>query len=149
MDIVFNVAKGKVRHYVEQAAAGIGALVIVPLEEAGLVSDAVMRDYDDVAAIIAGASNEQTTIGRKTITGGTITTTVDDTNDRVDSDFPDPVWTNPTGNRLGALVVAYDANTGAGTDADLLPLTKHDFSVLPEGASLTGQVSASGFYRAS
>jgi hypothetical protein len=123
------------------------ALIIVVLESAGLVSDAVMIDYDTLADILAGATNEQTTMGRKTATG--VTVVVDDVNDRVDIDMNDPVWLAASGNAVGALVVCYDPDTTGGTDADLIPMSKHDFVVTPNTGDITGQVAVSGFERAS
>lgn len=143
-DFVFNIAKGKVAYYATLPATN-DALVIVPLESAGLEADATLKDYDDLAALLAGSSNEQTTMGRKTVTA--VTETVDDTNDRVDVDFADPTWTAATGNAVGALVVCYDPDTTTGTDSTLIPLTKHDFSVTPDGADVSGAVFASGFWR--
>ena len=146
MDLIFNTSKGRIAHYASLPATN-DALIVVVLESAGLVSDAVMRDYDTLADILAGASNEQTTMGRKT--AASVTVTVDDTNDRVDIDMADPVWTGATGNPVGALVVCYDPDTTGGTDADLLPLSKHDFVVTPNGGDITGTVTTGGFQRAS
>jgi hypothetical protein len=106
-----------------------------------------MIDYDNLSDLLAGASNEQTTMGRKT--AASVTVTVDDTNDRVDIDCADPVWTAATGNAVGALVICYDPDTTGGTDADLIPISKHDFVVTPNGGDITGQVATSGFARAS
>lgn len=145
-DLVFNIAKGKVKYYCELPAAN-DALIVIPIEATGLEADATLKDYDDVAALIAGSSNEQTTLGRKTITSATIT--VDDTNDRVDIDIADQVWTASAGNGVGALLVAYDPDTTGGTDSTLVPLTKHDFAVTPDGTDITAQIAAAGFYRAS
>jgi hypothetical protein len=73
--------------------------------------------------------------------------TVDDTNDRTDVDIADQVWTAATGNAISDLLVAYDPDTTGGTDADLIPLTWHDFSITPDGSDVTATVS--NFYRAS
>jgi hypothetical protein len=143
-DIVFNVAKGRVAYYASLPAAN-DALVMVPLESSGLVADATMRDYDTLADILAGASNEQTTVGRKTLASAT--TTVDDTNDRVNLDAADVTWTAGTGNAIGAVVICYDPDTTAGTDADLIPLTKHDVTWTPDGSDFT--LTISDFARAS
>ncbi|MFC5946581.1 hypothetical protein, partial [Micromonospora harpali] len=64
-DITFNIAKGRVNGYAAQVGTGNAALILVPLEATGL------EDYDTLAALLAGASNEQTTMGRKTITAAT------------------------------------------------------------------------------
>jgi hypothetical protein len=58
---------------------------------------------------------------------------VNDTNDRVDLDAADVTWTAPTGNPVGAVVICYDPDTTTGTDADLIPLTKHDLAWSPDG----------------
>lgn len=144
-DVIFNQAKGRIASLAALPNAN-DALIIVPLESAGLVSDAIMIDYDTLAAILAGPSNEQTTMGRITASG--VTVTVDDTNDRVDIDMNDPVWVAATGNAVGALVVCYDPDTTGGTDADLIPMSKHDFVVTPNGADITGVVTVGGFERA-
>lgn len=143
-DIVLNVAKGRLAYYASLPAAN-DALVMVPLESSGLVADATMRDYDTLADILAGASNEQTTVGRKTL--ASVTATVDDTNDRVNLDAADVVWTAGTGNAVGAVVICYDPDTTAGTDADLVPLTKHDVAWTPDGTDFT--LTVSDFARAS
>lgn len=143
-DFTFNIAKGKVKYYAELPAAN-DALIVIPLEASGLEADATLKDYDDVAALIAGTTNEQTTAGRKTVTSVTIT--VDDTNDRVDIDFADQTWTGLTGNAIGALLIAYDPDTTTGTDSSLVPLTKHDWAITPDGSDVTATVA--NFFRAS
>ncbi|MFD0074272.1 hypothetical protein ACFVIY_17745 [Streptomyces sp. NPDC127166] len=143
-NIVFNIALGRVASLAALPATN-DALIAVPLEAAGLVSDATMRDYDDLATLLAGASNEQTSMGRKTLTG--VTVTVDDTNDRVAVDCADITWTSATGNAVGAVVICYDPDTTTGTDADLIPLTKHDVTLTPDGSAFT--LTVADFYRAS
>lgn len=143
-NIVFNIALGRVANYAALTAAN-DALVVVPIETTGIVADSVMRDYDTLSDLLAGASNEQTTMGRKTVT--TATVTVNDTNDRVDIDIADQTWTAATGNAISALVICYDPDTTVGTDADLVPLTKHDFVITPDGSDVTATIT--DFYRAS
>lgn len=145
-DIVFNVAKGAVAYYATLPATN-DALLAVPIETTGIVSDAVMRDYDDLSTLLAGASNEQTTMGRKTL--ASVTVTIDDANDRVDVDCADFTWTAASGNAISAIVICYDGDTTGGTDANIIPLTKHDFVSSPDGSDLTAQVAAAGFFRAS
>lgn len=145
-NIVLNVAKGRFVHYGTLPAAN-DAIIIVPLEAAGLESDAVLLDYDNLAALLAGTTNEQTTMGRKTATG--VTVTVDDTNNWAFVDMDDVTWTGATGNAVGAVLVCYDPDTTGGTDTDIIVMTKHDFVVTPNGGDITGQVAATGFGRAS
>jgi hypothetical protein len=143
-NIVFNIALGKVAYYAGLPAANDG-LVLIALESSGLEADSVLRDKDDFAAVVAGTTNEQTTVGRKTLTS--VTVTVDDTNDRVALDAADVTWTSPTGNAIGAVVICYDPDTTTGTDSDLVPLTKHDVTWTPDGNNFT--LSIADFLRAS
>jgi hypothetical protein len=143
-NLVFNQALGRVSYYASLPAAN-DALVLVPLEATGLVADSTMRDYDTLADLLAGASNEQTTAGRKTL--GTVAVTVNDTSDRVEADAADVTWTAPTGNAVGAVVICYDPDTTTGTDADLIPLTKHDVTWTPDGNNFT--LTVADFFRAS
>lgn len=150
-DFVFNIAKGRAAYYSTLPAAS-DALVIVLLKSTGIEADATLKDYDDLATLLAAANDEAdfTNYARKTITS--VTVTVDDTNERVDVDFADQTWTaagGGTNNTLAKLLVCYDNDTGAGTDSNIIPLTAHDFSVTTDGSDLTAQVAAAGFYRAS
>ncbi|WP_432041415.1 hypothetical protein [Streptomyces cadmiisoli] len=144
-NIVFNVALGRLAHYASLPATN-DALIMVPLEASGLVADSTMRDYDTLDAILAGASNEQTSnMTRKTL--ASVSVTVDDANDRVNIDAADVTWTGATGNAIGAVVVCYDPDTTGGTDADLIPLTKHDVTMTPDGSDFT--LTIADFARAS
>lgn len=150
-DGVFNVVKGRVRAYTELPATS-DALIVVLLKSAGLVADATLADYDDLAALLADTSDECdfTNYARKTVTSG-ITATVDDTNDRVDVDMPDLTWTSAggaTNNTVRKLLVCYDPATGSGTDSEIIPLTFHDCSFTTDGTDVTVTIAASGFFRA-
>lgn len=146
-DLVFNIAKGKVAKYGLLDGGANDALIVIPIEASGVESDATIRDYDDVATLLAAANNEQSTMGRKTVSS--VTVTIDDTNDRVDVDFADQVWTAASGNAVSDLLIAYDPDTTGGTDSSLVPLTWHDFSITPDGSDVTAQLAAAGFFRAS
>lgn len=141
---IFNIALGKLAYYASLPATN-DALILVPLEASGLETDAVLRDKDDFAAVVSGTTNEQTTVGRKTLSG--VTVTVDDTNDRVAVDAADVTWTTPAGNPVGAVVLCYDPDTTTGTDADLVPLSKHDLTWSPDGNTFT--LTITDLYRAS
>lgn len=144
MDFVFNIAKGRLAHYASLPAAN-DALIAIPIEATGVEADAVLKDYDTVAAILAASTNEQTTMGRKTL--ASVTVTIDDTNDRVALDCADVVWVAATGNPISDILICYDPDTTGGTDADLIPLTWHDFIATPGGTDITATVS--DFARAS
>lgn len=145
-DTVFNIAKGKIVYYAGLPASN-DALILIPLETSGLESDATIQDYDTVAAVLAAATNEQTTMGRKTVTAS-ITVNTDDTNNRNEVDFPDPTWPSATGNAVSRLLVAYDPDTTGGSDTDLIPLVLLDFVATPAGGDLTYSVNVNGFFRA-
>lgn len=146
LPIIPNIAKGRFAELAKLGAAN-DALIAIPLEASGLEADTVLVDYDDVAAILAAANNEQTTMGRKTLTG--VTVTVDDTNNRQSVDCDDILWTAATGNATGAVIIAYDYDTTSGTDSTLVPLFIDAMVATPSGADITYQVNAAGFARAS
>lgn len=137
-DFVFNIAKGSTAYYAGLPAAN-DALIVIPIEAAGVEADSVLRDYDNVSVLLAAATNEQTTMGRKTITS--VTVTVDDTNDRVAIDTADVTWTGATGNAISDLLLAYDNDTTGGTDTSLVPLSFHDFSITPDGSDVQATVN--------
>lgn len=144
-DIVFNIAKGKVNSYTALAGTGNAALILVPIETSGIEADSVLQDYANLSLLLAAANNEQTTMGRKTITSATVT--VDNTNNRSDADFADQTYTAAAGNPISAFIVCFDPDTTTGTDTDLVPLTKHDFVATPDGNNLL--VGVNNFFRAS
>ncbi len=155
-DQVFNIALGRVAELyvrVDTNDPAASALIIVVLATAGIESDAVLKDKDDLAALVAGSTNEVTNTGygRKTLTDTDLTAFApDDTNDRVDLDIPDQTWTAvASGDGFNDFIVNFDNDTGAGTDTDIVPLTMHDFVVVPDGSDITAQINTAGFYRAS
>lgn len=154
-DIVFNIAKGKVNEYhdrVDTNDPANSAIIVVLLKVAE--ADATLRDYDTLAALLAGANTECdfTNYARKTLTDtATTASTTDDTNDRREADLPDQTWTAAGGalnNTLVKLLVCYDADTTTGTDANIIPLTAHDFSGTTNGGDITAQFAATGYFRA-
>lgn len=146
-DVVFNIAKGRVAELAALGAAN-DALIAVPIETSGIESDATLIDYDTLAALLAGASNEQTSnMTRKTL--ASVTVTVDDTNNRVDVDAADITWAAATGNAISAIVICYDGDTTGGTDANIVPLVKLDCVATPAGGDITYTFASGGFYRAS
>lgn len=150
-DFVFNTAKGRVAEYYNRVKANDPAtarLVIVPLEAAGLETQANLEDSLSMAEVLDGATNEQATAGRKYLTDADIAALAADmVNNRMDVDIPDITWSAATGNAIGALVVGYDPNSSA--DAAIIPLTYHDFAVTPDGTDIVAQIATAGFYRAS
>jgi len=154
-DIVLNIAKGRVAEFynrIDTNDPANSAFIILILATSGIETDAVLRDKDDVAALVSGTTNEVTNSGyaRKTLTDADITAFApDDTNDRVDLDIPDQTWTAvAAGDGWNDFVVAYDSDTTGGTDSGIVPCTLHDFVVTPDGSDIVAQINAAGFYRA-
>ena len=145
-DLIHNVGKGRLAQYGDLPAAA-DALIVMPLEASGIETDAVLRDKTTFTDLVSGTTNEQTTLGRKTVSAS-VTVTVDQTNDRTDIDIPDQVWTASAGNAVSDLDIGYDNDTGAGTDANIIPVSLHDFSVTPDGSDITAQIATAGIWRA-
>lgn len=150
-DGVFNIAKGRVAYYAGLPAASDALIATL---WTSIASDATIKDLDTLAAIEADASSAEATTGtvsdyvRKTL--GSVTVTVDDSNDRVDVDCADITWTGLGGANNTAivkLIICYDADTGSGTDSDIIPLTYHTFDLTPDNSDVTATVA--NFFRAS
>lgn len=150
-NFVFNTAKGRVAEFynrVQSNDPGTARLVIVPLEASGLEAQSALEDSVNLAEVLDGATNEQTTIGRKYLTDSDLSALASDMeNNRMDVDIPDITWAAATGNGVGALVVCYDPNSSA--DGAIIPLTHHDFAVTPDGSDVVAVIAATGFFRAS
>lgn len=132
-NVAFNISKHKIGYYLSLPAAN-DAIKIILLKDSGLDPDAQIRDYDTIAAMLSG-NTEQTVMGRKTATG--VTTTVDDANEMVKLSIDDLVWLAASGDPVGALVTYYDPDTTSSTDSTRIPLTKHDFIITPAGGDVT------------
>lgn len=146
---VFNIAKGKVAYYA--TLPGTNDALIVVLLKTVPDADATLVDYDTLSAVLASNTEADfTNYARKTVTS--VTVTVDDTNDRADLDIADQTWNSAggaTNNTTAKLIIGYDPDTTGGTDADIIPLTHHDFVVTTDGSDVVAEISSSGFYRAS
>lgn len=154
-NFTFNIAKGRAVEFynrVENNDPAASALVLIVLATTGLEAQSVLEDADTFAAVVAGTTNEVTGTGwnRKTLTDADLVAlpVPDDTNNRYAVAVPTFNWTpDAAADDASAIVVCYDADTGAGTDANLVPLTHHDFVVLTDGNQVV--VNAGDFFRAS
>jgi hypothetical protein len=152
-DLVFNIAKGRAAQLAINVDTGSPAnsrLILHAFDATGAVEDDI-RNADTIAAVEAVTNvTERVTGGwvRKTLTSTDVTVTTDDTNDRVDVDIPDQTWTAVSTGAVTRLMFSYDPDSTAGTDADLVPLTSHDFAITPDGSDVTAQIATAGFYRA-
>ena len=150
--IVFNVALGRsveLYNRVKSSDPANCALILVPIETSGLESDATLKDKDDLAAVLSGTTNEQTTMGRKTLTGADLAAlpAPDDTNDRFEVSLPTVTWTGASGNPISKILVCFKSDTVGGTDSGTIPLTMFDFAITPSGSDV--QMTGGAFFRAS
>jgi hypothetical protein len=151
-NFVFNIAKGRVVELYNRAENNDptnSALILVPLAVGD--TEANLQDMDDLAAVIAATPNEAgASWGRKTLESVQLAAlpAPDDTNNRYAVAVPSVTWTTPTaGQDTVALLVCYDSDTTAGTDANIIPLTYHDFVVTADGNDVV--LNAGDFFRAS
>lgn len=156
-DQPFNIAKGRAIEFYNRVKANdpaASALIIVALKVAE--ADDTLNNYDDLGALIAAAGNTEadfTNYARKVLTDAELAAlpAADDTNNRFDIDLPDQTWTAAGGaanNSLVKLLVCYDADAGAGADANIIPIAHLDFVATTDGTDLTFAFNAAGFYRA-
>ncbi len=153
-DTVFNIAKGRVVELfnrVDTNDPANSAIIIVPVD-VGATSDATIKDFDTLAAVLAGGVTERAATGwnRKTLTDADITMPApDDANDRYDIDIADQTWTAVTAGAVTDLLICYDSDTTGGTDANIIPLCLHDFAITPDGSDVLATINVAGFFRAS
>jgi len=148
-NIVSNVAKGRVVELyrrVKNADPSTSALVIVPLS--AVPADATFIDQATLAAVLAGGSTEQTTMGRKVLVAADLAAFPgpDTTNDRYEVSLPTVTWTAATGAAVVKLLVCY-RNATADADSAIIPLTCFDFAQTPSGSDI--QMTTGVFFRAS
>lgn len=151
-NIVFNIAKGRVAELYDRVKLNDPAncaLILVPIETSGLEADSVLIDVDTLTALVAGTTNEQTTMGRKVLTDAELAAVPapDDTNDRNERSLPTVTWSAASGNAISKIAVCYDSDTTGGTDSNIVPLTLFDFAQTPSGADI--QMTGGTFFRAS
>ena len=150
-DFVFNVAKGRAAELYNRVDVGdpsTSRLFVIPVD-VGAVTDATLRDCADFAAVIAAGVTERTTGGwnRKTLDGTALAAlAVDNTNDRMPLDLADQTWTAVTAGAVTDLIICYSSVTSP-TNAQLVPLTQHDFPITPDGSDVVALIT--DFYRAS
>jgi hypothetical protein len=154
-DIVYNIAKGRAAELYNRVDLNdpANSVILVCAIAAGSTTDASFRDFDTLAQSLPGAGGaaEATNSGyaRKSLTDTDVVALApDDTNDRMDCDLPDQTWTAvAAGTNWTDLIIGYDNDSTTGTDANVVPLTLHDFVVTPDGSDITAQINV--FFRAS
>jgi hypothetical protein len=150
-NVVFNIAKGRVVELftrVDNNDPTNSAIVVVPVD-ANATSDATAIDFDTLAAVTGGGFIERSTAGwtRKVLTDTeiTVSATPDDGADTYSVTIPDQTWTAVSAGTVTDLVVCYDNDTGAGTDANIVPLLLLDFAVTPDGSDVTADAGTAIF----
>lgn len=157
---IFNISKGRFVYWYEIVDGNLhsltnSALIVVLLKSSGLEADDTLNNHDTLSALLAATNDEAdfTNYARKTLTDTELSAIAapDDTNNRQDLDIPDQTWAaagGGTNNTLGKLLVCMDFDTGAGTDANIIPISYHDFSATTDGNDLVAVINAAGFARA-
>lgn len=150
-NITFNIAKGRVielYNRVKSNDPANSALILIPIETSGLEADATLIDVDTVTTLLSGTTNEQTTMGRKTLTDSDLAAlpSPTDASDYYEVALPTVTWTAASGNAISKIVVAYDGDTTAGTDDNIVPLTMFDAAATPDGNDI--QLTGAAFFRA-
>lgn len=155
-DFVFNIAKGRAAEFATRVNANDPTNSVFVIELINTTAtDATLKDLATFATIESDALTAELTSGgnanyaRKSINDASgMTVTFDNGNDRVDVDIADQTWTAlGAGTAITDLVIGYDSDSTAGTDANVVPVTQHDFAVTPDGSDVTAQINV--FYRAS
>jgi hypothetical protein len=152
-DFAYNQAKGKAVEWAARVNANDPTNAILVLEAVLTTeTDATLKDLDTFALIESNANTAEVTnsgYARKTFAdGGPVTVTIDDTNDRTDIDVADQTWTavQTSPGAWSDLSFGYDSDSTGGTDANVVPISQHDFAVTPDGSDITATIAV--FYRA-
>lgn len=153
-DFIFNIALGRTIEFYNRVYSGDpanSALVLVVINTSE--GDAVLRDLDDLAAVLANANTaEVTNVGyaRKVLTSADLAAPApDDANDQYDVDIPDQTFTAvEAGDNWTDTILCYDPDNTVGTDADLIPVTQYDWTITPDGSDVVLEVDPAGIFGA-
>ena len=151
-NFVFNVAKGRHVELFNNVANDTVAAAVINLSLwTAVEADATLKDNDTMAAIVAGANTEcaAASYARGTQTDTDLTAfAIDDTNERQGATMTDEVWgTIESGAAIVKLIACYDP-LGTNVNANLIPLYAWDFSVTPNGGSITADFPVTDAMRA-
>jgi hypothetical protein len=164
-NVVANIARGSFKYYYYMVENGLtlasagqftvsagAAIGVLALFSSGLEADATIVDYDDVAAMLAGASNEATNVNyaRKILVAADLAAVPapDDTNNRWEATLPVLTWTSigAAAGAWGKLCIYFRPAT-ASADSACIPIMYQDFAVTPDGNNIVGTPDAAGVYR--
>lgn len=141
-NFVFNIAKGKVSYYASLPGSNDG-LIAVAIQSLGVESDDVMIKHESLEDVLT-VSNEQANVGRKTLTG--VSSVALHSNNSSRADVDDFVYAGASGPAISCIIICYVPDLGFMSDGSIIPLTKHDFSALPNGGDIPVQISSNGFF---
>lgn len=153
-DFTFNIAKGRVAELANRVnnndpTNAVFVLLAIDSSE----TDDTLGDLDTLALVLAnGNTAEVTNTNYARIVlddSDSITVTVDDTNNRVEIDCPDQVFSSiSAGDSWTDLIFAYDSDSTGGDDTNIVPMSQHDFAATPDGSDITAQMGSDGFWQA-
>jgi hypothetical protein len=147
-NFTFDVSQGRaveLYNRVNDSDPTNAAFILVVLANAGLETDAALRVYTNLSALLAGASNEVGNGGyaRKTLTDADIDAyTVDTATHTITLELANQTFTTiAAGDSWRKALLCYDNDTTGGTDANLIPVFAWDLlingvAVVPNGSNI-------------
>lgn len=133
-DFVFDAAKAKAAMWAADVNLATGSMEVILLEAAGLEADSVLVKKLTMTNVFSGTTNEQTTMGRRLVSGAGSMYIHDDTVTNhtfvgfVSSGFE---YLLANGNLIGAVVIAYRQSGAGSGDSVLRPVVKLDLPMDP------------------
>lgn len=127
------------------------ALLMVVLAATGLESDATLRTYQTLSALLAASNNEVTNANyaRKTLTQADLSAfSPNTTTHKTTLSLPLQTFTAiAAGDSWSKVLICYDSDTTGGTDANVLPVVAGDLRVsnaviVPNGSNIIVDYSA-------
>lgn len=146
----FNIAKGRAAELARRVNANDPAnsvLVLVALDSTA--TDATLKDYDTLAAVIADGNTAEATNFTRIVLDNTdsITVTVNDSGDIQVVDFPDQSFgAVSAGTDATHILLGYDPDSTGGDDTAIVPLTCGPFAISPNGGEVGVTVDTDGAF---
>lgn len=150
---MINIGKGRFNEFFNRVDANdpaASAIILIPISAAGV--EATIIDAATVAAVLASATEITTNNWARKVLTDTELAAPAPTNasDYYGAAFPAVTWGPPGPTAAGntvALLWAYDNDTAAGTDANLIPFAMSAFAVTADGNNVV--INAGDVARAS
>ena len=152
---ICNISLGRMNEFAERTndSDPTNAVFVLALIVDAAVTDNDYRDADTMSAFEAIVGATEVTDGSyaRIILDDTdiAASTVDDTGDTRSFDIADQTWASLAGgDAITKLVVGYDSDSTAGTDANIVAVAHYDFVVTSNGGDVVAQINASGLWQA-